>query len=117
MFTADLSVADVTVRAITIIAIAFVVLLLIGWRKTARVEPKSPRAAANDAVRQLVSQPRAVDVEHVDAPEHRRAGVAGRLVALTATTGVAVLTGVILAILIAFAAGGSVIWLTRLLGQ
>ena len=56
-------------------------------------------------------------VEHYDTPQYRRPGVIRRILALAASGGIGVLTGVLLAIVTAFAIATVVIWLTNLLQQ
>lgn len=54
-------------------------------------------------------------VDHLDAPAYRRPGVVRRVLALVASGGIGVLTGVLLAIMTSFAIAIAVIWLTNLL--
>ncbi len=54
-------------------------------------------------------------VDHLDAPAYRRPGVVRRVLALAASGGIGVLTGVLLAIMTSFAIAIAVIWLTNLL--
>lgn len=56
-------------------------------------------------------------VDHYDAPPYRRPGVVRRVLALLASGGIGVLTGVLIAITASFAIAISVIWLTNLLQQ
>jgi hypothetical protein len=58
-----------------------------------------------------------VPVDHVDAPMHRRPGPARRLLALAASGGIGLLSGVLLAIVLAFTVAMAVIWMTDLLGS
>jgi ribosomal protein S18 acetylase RimI-like enzyme len=103
--TVALSVPGVTVRAAAVAGLAMVALLLTGWRKPARAEPHSPRGDATGIV-----------VDHLDAPPYRRPGIARRLLAMLASSGLAVLIGVMMAIVLAFAVAIAVIWMTDLLG-
>jgi hypothetical protein len=108
--TLALSVDGLTVRAAFIAGLAIVALLLTGWRKPARAEPRSPRGASGRPASGIV-------VDHLDAPLYRRPGVVRRVLALLASGGIGVLTGVLLAIVTSFAIAISVIWLTNLLQQ
>lgn len=56
-------------------------------------------------------------VDHFDAPPYRRPGIVRRLLALVASGGIGILTGVILAIVTSFAIAIAVIRLTNLLQQ
>lgn len=85
-------------------------LLLTGWRKPARAEPRSPRT-------QRYWETTGVPVDHHDTPLYHRPGVVRRLLAAVASGAIGVLTGVIAAIVTAFAAAAAVIWMTDLLGR
>lgn len=106
--TLALSVDGLTVRAAFIAVLAIVALLLTGWRKPARAESRSPRGP-------LRREASAVIVEHHDAPAYRRPGVMRRVLALGASGGIGVLTGILSAIVVSFAVAMAVIWLTNLL--
>ncbi len=108
--TLALSVDGLTVRAAFIAGLAIVALLLTGWRKPARAEPRSPRGPSTRASGGVV-------VDHFDAPPYRRPGVVRRVLALLASGGIGILTGVILAIVTSFAIAIAVIRLTNLLQQ
>ena len=108
--TLALSVDGLTIRAAFIAGLAIVALLLTGWRKPARAEPQTPRAA-------LSRQRSGLVVDHFDTPQYRRPGVIRRVLALLASGGIGVLTGVLAAIMISFAVAIAVIWLTNLLKQ
>lgn len=90
--------------------LAIVALLLTGWRKPARAEARSPRGSSARGTAGVV-------VEHHDAPPYRRPGVIRRVLALVASGGIGILTGVLAAILISFSVAIAVIWLTNLLQQ
>lgn len=83
-------------------------LLLTGWRKPARAEPRSPRGPLR---RDLGGFP----VEHHDAPLYRRPGIVRRVLAALASGGIGILAGVIAAIVTSFAIAAAVIWMTNLL--
>ena len=108
--TLAISVDGLTVRTAIIAGLAIAALLLTGWRKPARAEPRSPRGVAR-------REPHAIAVEHHDAPLYRRPGPIRRVLAAAASGGIAVLTGVLSAIVIAFAFAFAIIWLTDLLRQ
>ena len=108
--TLALSVEGLTVRAAFIAALAIVALLLTGWRKPARAEPRSPRGPLRRDTSGIV-------VEHHDTPPYRRPGVIRRVLAAGASGGIGILTGILSAIIISFAVAMAVIWLTNLLQQ
>jgi hypothetical protein len=108
--TLALSVDGLTVRAAFIAGLAIVALLLTGWRKPARAESRSPRGPST-------RQSGGVAVDHFDAPAYRRPGLVRRVLALVASGGIGVLTGVIVAIVTSFAIAIAVIRLTNLLQQ
>ncbi len=88
--------------------LAIVALLLAGWRKPARAEPRSPRGAIRRGTQGIV-------VEHFDTQPYRRPGPIQRLLALAASGGIGIFAGVIAAILVSFSVATAVIWLTNLL--
>jgi len=98
-----ISVAGLTTRAAVIAGLAVAALLLTGWRKPARAEPRSHRARPGLAV------------EHHDTPLYRRPGPLRRLLAAALSGGIGLLIGTLTAIVLAFGAAFSVIWLTDLL--
>jgi len=108
--TLGLSVAGLTARAAFVAGLAIAALLLTGWRKPARAEPRSPRGAGDRAAAGVV-------VEHHDTPLYRRPGPIRRVLAAAASGGIGVLSGVLGAIVIAFGIAFAVIWLTNLLQQ
>jgi hypothetical protein len=108
--TLALSVDGLTVRAAFIAGLAIAALLLSGWRKPARAEPRSPRASFR-------REPTGFLVDHVDTPLYRRPGPVRRLLAAAASGGIGVLVGVLSAIIVAFGTAFAVIWLTNLLQQ
>ena len=95
-----------------IAALAIAALLLTGWRKPARAEPGSHRVAFG---RPGEPSARGFVVDHLDTPAERRPGPVRRVLALVASSAIGILTGVLGAILFAFAAAFAVIWLTNLL--
>lgn len=58
-----------------------------------------------------------VVVDHLDTPAYRRPGVVRRVLALATSGGLAVLIGVLAAIITAFGIAVAVIWMTNLLQQ
>lgn len=88
--------------------LAIVALLLTGWRKPARAESRSPRGPARQDVAGVV-------VEHYDTPAYRRPGPLRRVLALAASGGIGVVTGVLAAIIVSFSIAIAVVWLTNLL--
>jgi hypothetical protein len=108
--TLALSVDGLTIRAAFIAGLAIAALLLTGWRKPARAEPRSPRG-------RLARSGNGVVVDHFDTPQYRRPGVIRRVLALIASGGIGILTGVVAAIVLSFAISIAVIWLTNLLQQ
>ena len=106
--TLALSVEGLTGRAAFIAGLAIAALLLSGWRKPARAEPRSPRGPIRRSHDGFV-------VDHVDTPLYRRPGPLRRLVAAAASSGIGILIGVLVAIVISFFTAFAVIWLTNLL--
>jgi hypothetical protein len=102
-----------------IAALAITALLLVGWRKPARAEPRShrvPEFGTPPSPRQ-VRRSRGIPVEHHPTPLYRAPGPLRRLLAAAASSAIGVLVGVLTAIVLAFGAAFSVIWLTNLLEQ
>lgn len=100
--TLALSVDGLTVRAAWIAVLAVAALVFVGWRKPARARPRSRRATA---------------VERTPAPLYHPPGPVRRLLAAVSSGGLAVVTGAVVAIVLAFAAAYAVITLTGLLGN
>ena len=94
-----------------IAGLAIAALVLAGWRKTARAQPKSPR----DPLRPPKRVPH--EVVHVIAQPYRRAGVLRRIWAAVAGTGLTLVAGAVLATVTAFALAVIVTTLTNLLKQ
>lgn len=109
-----LSVEVLTDRAILIVVFSVVALLAAGWRKPARASVRSPRAAAG----RTDHLPRyGVPVERQPIAPERRTGILRRLFALVTTGALAVITGTVIAIVLAAASIWGVINLTDLLGR
>jgi heme A synthase len=103
------SINEVTVRMAWLAGLAIVALVLAGWRKTARAQPKGPRSPA--------ATPRRVpfEVTHGVARPYQPAGVVRRVWAAIASSGLAIVIGVILATVTAFSLAWMVVTLTDLL--
>ena len=110
--TLALSVTGLTIKATIVAGLAIVALLLSGWRKPARAEPRSPRGERSSGHLSA-----AVPVDHFDTPEYKRPGPIRRALALIASGGLAVLIGVVAAIVTAFGIAVAIIRLTNLLQQ
>jgi hypothetical protein len=105
------SINDLTIRMGWIAGLAVVGLVLAGWRKTARAQPKSHRDP--------FTAPRRVPHElvHVPTEPYRPANPVRRLWAVAASGGLAVVIGAIIATVTAFALAVVVTTLTDLLKQ
>ncbi|MFZ8997465.1 MAG: hypothetical protein ACO225_12055 [Ilumatobacteraceae bacterium] len=110
---AAISVDGLTVRAAFLAVLAVVTLVLTGWRKPARVGSTSPRGQARELTSR--SPEPGISVEHLETELHRRAGPIRRLAAAIGAGTIAVITGMVLAIVLSFAAALAVIRLTDLL--
>jgi hypothetical protein len=115
--TLALSVSGITTRAALIAGLAIVALLLTGWRKPARAEPRSPRGVIERGLVYRSGPAPGFAVDHLDAPEYHRPGPVRRLLAAVASGGLALLFGVLTAIVVSFGVAIAVIWLTDLLQQ
>src|SRR3954452_13307052 len=115
--TLALSVAGITLRAGLIAALAIVALLLTGWRKPARAEPRSPRGVIERGLVYKTGPAPGVVVDQLDTPEYHRPGVVRRLMAALAGGGIAILFGAVMAVVVSFGVAMAVIWLTDLLKQ
>jgi len=100
-----------------IAALAITALLLAGWRKPARAEPRSHRVSEFGAppARRHVRRATGVPVEHHPTPLHHGVNPLRRLLAALASGGIGVLMGVLTAIVVAFGTALAVIWMTNLL--
>lgn len=104
--TLALSVDVLTLGAAWIAALAIVALVLTGWRQPARAQPRPRRGDPNGPV---------VEVEHRPTEPYRRAGPIRRLLAALAGAGITVVTGIVVATVLAFAIAIVVVRLTGLL--
>lgn len=92
--------------------LAMVALILAGWRKNARATARSPRAEP------IIRRPWVpIDLAETTTTLDRRAGLLRRIWAVVAGSGLAIVIGAVLAIVIAFGTGYLVITLTDLLKQ
>jgi hypothetical protein len=94
------------------VALAFVALVAAGWRKTARATPRTPRKAP--VVRRNWVP---IGVGETAVPLYRRPNVLRRIWAIVASSGLAVIIGAVLAIVVAFGMAYAVVTLTDLLKQ
>lgn len=94
------------------VALAMVALVAAGWRKPARAAVKTPR---REPVVRRNWVP--IGIAETTAPLYKRPNVVRRIFALVASSGLAVVMGAVLAIIIAFGTGFAVITLTDLLKQ
>ena len=103
------SINDLTVRMAWIAGLAVVGLVLAGWRKTARAQPKRPRSP--------YETPRRVpyQVAEAVAPPYHPAGPLRRVWSVVASSGLALVIGAIIATVTAFALAWIVTTLTDLL--
>jgi hypothetical protein len=115
--TLALSVAGITLRAGLIAGLAIVALLLTGWRKPARAEPRSPRGVVERGLVYKTGPAPGVVVDQLDTPEYKRPGLLRRVMAAVASGGIAVLFGAVMAVVVSFGVAMAVIWLTDLLKQ
>jgi hypothetical protein len=105
------SINDLTVRMAWLAGLAVVALLLAGWRKTARAQPKRPRS--------LFETPKRVpyQVREAIAPPYQPAGPLRRVWSVVASSGLALVIGAVLATVTAFSLAWIVTTLTDLLKQ
>jgi hypothetical protein len=104
------SINDLTVRMAWLAGLALLALLLAGWRKTARAQPKGPRRLTDSAPRRIPHT-----VQAASAPPYHAAGPLRRVWAIVASSGLAVVIGAVLATVTAFTMAWAVTTLTDLL--
>lgn len=110
--SAVVSLTDLTTQAAWMAGLAIVALILTGWRKNARATVRTPR---DDSV---LRRPRpSINVAETTTTLDRRAGVIRRVWAIVASSGLAIVIGAVIAVVVAFGAGYLVITLTDLLKQ
>lgn len=105
------SVNDLTIRAAIVIGLAIFALLLVGWRKSARATPVSPRG------RDGQPQNAPVIVERLPTELYRPPSPLRRLWALVASGGLTVLLAAVIATVLAFGTSMLVTRMTDLLKQ
>jgi hypothetical protein len=105
------SVTDLTSQAGWMAGLAIVALVFAGWRKNARAAPRTPRATT------LRRRWEPIGVGETTVPLYKRPGLLRRLWALVASSGLAIVIGAIVAILVAFGTAALVTTLTELLKQ
>jgi hypothetical protein len=94
------------------LGLAVVALVLAGWRKNARATPRTPRRVP------LVRRPWVpVGVAETTVPLYKRAGPIRRIWAIIASSGIAVVIGAVVAVVVSFGLAYVVITLTDLLKQ
>ncbi len=92
--------------------LALVALALAGWRKTARAAPRTPRSES------ILRRPREpIPIAETTTTLYKRPGPLRRVFAAVASSGIAIVLGAVLAVVIAFGAGYLVITFTDLLNQ
>jgi ABC-type nitrate/sulfonate/bicarbonate transport system permease component len=106
------SVTDLTTQAAWMVGLAMLALVLAGWRKTARPTPRTPR---RDPLVRRSWEP--VGVAETTTSLYKRPSLLRRLWAVVASSGIAVVIGTVLAIVVAFGSALLVITLTDLLKQ
>lgn len=94
------------------VALAMVALIATGWRKTARATARTPR---REPVVRRKWVP--IGVAETTVPLYRRPNVLRRIWAVIASSGLAIVIGAVVAIIIAFGMSYAVITLTDLLKQ
>jgi hypothetical protein len=104
------SVTDLTTSAAWIAGLAVLALVLAGWRKNARATTRTPRSTGG--IRRP-SEP--IAIAETTTPLYKRPSVARRLAALVTGSGIAIVIGAVLAVVIAYGTGFLVITLTDLL--
>jgi len=106
------SVTDLTTQAAWMAGLAILALVLAGWRKNARATAPTPRGQP------ILRRPwEPVPIAETTTSLYKRPGPLRRLWAAVAGSGLAIVIGAVLAIVIAFGTGYLVITLTDLLKQ
>ena len=94
------------------LGLALVALVLAGWRKNARATPSTPRRAP------VVRRPWVpIGIAETTVPLYKRAGPIRRLWAIIASSGIALVIGAVIAVVVSFGLALIVITLTDLLKQ
>ncbi len=92
--------------------LAMLALVLAGWRKNARATVRTPRGGAS-----LRREWAPVPIAETTTSLYRRPGPLRRVWAVVASSGIALVIGAVLAIVVAFGTGYLVVTLTDLLKQ
>lgn len=111
------TVDELTRSSVYIIGLAVVALLLTGWRKPARAEPKRRRGTMGSTLDRAHRIDHGIAVEHDPGRPYRRPGPIRRLMALAGSGAIGILVGVLVAIITAYAIAFAVIRLSDLLQQ
>jgi hypothetical protein len=106
--TLALSVDVLTVQAAWMAGLGVVALVFVGWRKPARARIRRPRGV-------WMRERLPIVVDHEPAPLYRRPGPIRRVLAAVASGGLAVVTGAVIATVVAFSVAWTVVQLTDLL--
>jgi hypothetical protein len=106
------SVTDLTTQAAWMAGLAIVALTLAGWRKTARPTAKTSR---RDPILRRPWEP--IGIAETTTSLYKRPNLLRRVWAVVAGTGLAVVIGAVLAVVVAFGTAYLVITLTDLLKQ
>lgn len=106
------SVTDLTTQAAWMAGLAILALVLAGWRKTARATARTPRG---EPILRRPWEP--VPIAEATTTLYKRPGPLRRLWAAVASSGIAIVIGALLAVVVAFGTGYLVITLTDLLKQ
>lgn len=94
------------------LGLAIAALVLAGWRKNARATPSTPRRAP------VIRRPWVpIGVAETTAPLYRRPGPIRRIWAIVAGSGLAVVIGALIAVVVSFGVAAIVITMTDLLKQ
>lgn len=105
-----MSVTELTVAAGWMAGLAILALVFVGWRKTARAAPRTPRAEPK------LRRPRVpIGIAEATVPLYKPPNIFRRIFAGIASAGLGVIIGIVTAIVIAFGSAYVVVTLTDLL--
>jgi hypothetical protein len=102
-----MSVNEFSTNAAWIVGLSILALLCLGWRKTARATPKTPRGRRIGRAGFVVQE--------APMPSYRRAPIWRRVWAIGSASFITVLCGTLIAIVATFVISNAVITLTNLL--
>ena len=108
-----MSINDLTIRMAWIAGLALVALLLAGWRKTARAQPKRTTQTSREPPPPGALRGRSAP----SPPPYHAAGLLRRVWAVVASSGLALVIGAVIATVTAFSLAWIVTTLTDLLKQ